>query len=137
MISGACNCGAIAFEASTKMQDIYVCHCSICRKWSGANGMAIVIVPKTAFRYLRGRDLVTVWKKPGADWESHFCPTCGSSLPGENDAERMFIPAGLIAEGDNELKVAAHIFVNSKAAWDEIGDDGVCYAGAFGSSKKA
>ena len=137
MISGACNCGAVAFEVSEDVRDVYICHCSICRKWSGTNGMAVIVVPKTAFRWIRGEEQVSIWKKPDADWASYFCPTCGSSLPGENDPERMFIPAGLISGGGDKLKAAAHIFVDSKAAWDEIGDDGVCYAGAFESSDSA
>ena len=133
MIFGACNCGAVAFETSAKVQDVYVCHCSICRKWSGANGMAVIVVPKTTFCWLRGEDHIAIWKKPDADWESHFCPTCGSSLPGENDPERMFIPAGLISGGADQLKVAAHIFVDSKAAWHEIGDAGKQFPHAFGA----
>ena len=36
----------------------------------------------------------------------------------------MFVPAGLIIDGDENLKVAHHIWVGSKAIWDEIGDCG-------------
>jgi hypothetical protein len=36
----------------------------------------------------------------------------------------MFVPAGVIAEGGEKLKVAHHIWVGSKAVWDEIGDAG-------------
>jgi hypothetical protein len=45
----------------------------------------------------------------------------------------MFIPAGLIAEGGDDLAVAHHIFVESKAAWDQIGDAGKQHPGAFGA----
>lgn len=72
-----------------------------------------------------------MWKKPDADWESWFCKTCGSSLPGPNDASRMFIPAGLISEGGENLQVAHHIFVESRAVWDEIGDAGKQHRAEF------
>jgi hypothetical protein len=45
----------------------------------------------------------------------------------------MFVPAGLILEGAQDLKVAHHIFVGSKAAWDEIGDSGLRHVGALGT----
>lgn len=121
---GQCNCGAVAFEITTPISDVYVCHCSICRRFTGNNGNAVVVVANESFRWLRGEDHIATWKKPDAEWESWFCRVCGSSLPGRNDDARMFIPAGLISEGGENLKVALHIFVGSKAAWDEIGDAG-------------
>jgi hypothetical protein len=36
----------------------------------------------------------------------------------------MFVPAGAIVEGADKLRVAHHVWVGSKAAWDEIGDTG-------------
>ena len=44
----------------------------------------------------------------------------------------MYVPAGLITVGDEGLKVAHHIWVDSKATWDEIGDNGEQHKQAFG-----
>lgn len=136
MIQGACNCGAVTFEVSTEVKDIYACHCSICRKWTGNNGVAVVVIPKTAFRWASSEDLVTVWRRPVGDWQSSFCKTCGSALPGENDEATMFVPAGLLDDAEVKLRVAAHIWVESKASWDEIGDDGQQFPCAFGEPSK-
>ncbi len=124
MMRGACLCAAVEFEIDTDEDYIYVCHCSICRRSTGVNGVAVVLVDKVAFRWTRGEEHIVTWTKPGSDWQTWFCPTCGSPLPGHNDAERMFVPAGLITEGGDRLRVGDHIWVNSKAAWDEIGDSG-------------
>ena len=43
----------------------------------------------------------------------------------------MFVPAGLITEGGEALEVAHHIYVDSRAAWDEIGDTGKQHADVF------
>jgi hypothetical protein len=43
----------------------------------------------------------------------------------------MFVPAGLLSEGHEELKVIHHIWVDSKANWDEIGDSGKQHSEAF------
>ena len=32
MALGECNCGAVAFEIDTQLTDVFVCHCSICKK---------------------------------------------------------------------------------------------------------
>lgn len=121
---GHCNCGAVAFEIDTDISDVFVCHCSICRRYTGANGIAVVVVANAAFRWVRGEEHRTMWKKPDADWECWFCRVCGSATPGPNDPSRTFIPAGLISEGGENLKVTQHIFTGSKAVWEEIGDGG-------------
>lgn len=124
MAKGECNCGAVAFEITSELPGVIVCHCSICRRATGSNGIAVMVVDNVAFRWLRGEDRVTSWKKPDADWEMWFCKTCGSPVPGKNDESRMFVPAGLVMEGGESLEVTHHIFVASRAAWDEIGDAG-------------
>ena len=131
MAEGRCNCGAVSFAIDAPLSDVFMCHCSICRRWSGSNGVAVIIVPRQAFRWLSGEDHIASWAKPDADWRSWFCRTCGSALPGDNDASHMFIPAGLVAHGAEGLKVAHHIWVGSKASWDEIGDDGRQHAKGY------
>ena len=128
---GGCNCGAVAFEINADVADVFVCHCSICRRFTGSNGIAVVLIDNNAFRWLRGEDHIATWKKPGADWQCWFCRECGSPLPGANDPSRTFVPAGSITEGGEGLRVAHHIWVGSKAAWDEIGDDGKQHYEAF------
>ena len=98
---------------------------------SSPNGIAVVVVAKDGFSWLRGEDSISTWAKPDADWQAWFCSNCGSTLPGVNDDQRMFIPAGLIAEGDEDLKVLHHIWVDSRAPWDEIGDGGKQHSEAF------
>ena len=124
MLTGQCNCGAVMFEIGKPVSKIYVCHCSICRRYTGSNGVSVVVIENESFKWLKGRSGVRTWKKPDADWESNFCSVCGSSLPGKNDEAHMFVPAGLLPDDVENLEVAHHIFVGSKANWDEIGDAG-------------
>lgn len=131
MARGECNCGAVAFEVDADLSNVFVCHCSICRRATGANGIAVVVIDNKCFRWLRGQDKIATWKKPVGDWQCWFCRDCGSPLPGANDPARMFVPAGLISDGGEKLKVAHHIWVGSKAGWDEIGDAGKQHVEAF------
>ncbi len=124
MARGECNCGAIQFEVTGDLPGVFICHCSICRRATGSNGIAVVLVANEQFRWLGGEEHIATWKKPGADWQGWFCSFCGSTLPGMNDQTRMFIPVATITEGGELLQVAHHIRVGSKANWDEIGDVG-------------
>ena len=49
MARGECNCGAVAFEIDADISDVFVCHCSICRKFTGSNGIAVVVIDNNAF----------------------------------------------------------------------------------------
>lgn len=131
MVQGECNCGAIAFEVDAELNDVFICHCSICRRATGSNGIAVVVVEKQLFSWIRGEHEMVTWKKPAADWQIWFCRICGSPVPGINDESRMFIPAGLITTGGDALAVIHHIWVGSKARWDRICDDGQCHETAY------
>jgi hypothetical protein len=124
MAKGGCNCGAVQFEIDGEIADVFVCHCSICRRATGSNGIAVVVVPNDRLRWVQGRDQLVMWSKPNADWQTWFCRTCGSPVPGQNDPSRMFVPAGSITAGGDALKVVHHVWVGSKATWDMIGDAG-------------
>ena len=124
MATGQCNCGAVAFEITSELPGVIVCHCSICRRATGSNGIAVLVVANDAFRWTRGEDRIKTSRRPGSDWQIWICGTCGSPVPGKNDRTRMFVPAGLITDGGDSLKVTHHIWVDSRAPWDEIGDAG-------------
>ena len=123
MAKGRCNCGAVRFEIDAPVTDVYVCHCSICRRATGTAGIPVVVVPSAQLRFLQGREQVASWRKPDGDWERSFCRVCGSPLPHANDARTAYVPAGTIDEGADALRVVHHLWVGSKAPWDEIGGD--------------
>jgi len=131
MILGKCNCGEVSFQITSQIKDIYFCHCSICRRNTGSNGIAVAVVNNEDFRWLKGENHIKTWTKPNHDWQTSFCTDCGSSLPGKNDEFRVYIPAGLLP--NEKLTVTHHIWVGSKANWDEIGEDGVKHLEAFTS----
>ena len=131
MARGECNCGAVQFEIDADLTDVVVCHCSICRRSTGSNGIAVVVVPKDRLRWIQGEDHIVMWSKPNADWQTWFCRACGSPIPGRNDQARMFVPAASLTQGGDALRVAHHVWVSSKAVWDEIGDAGKQHAEQF------
>ena len=123
MAKGNCSCGAVAFEVDEPLGPIYVCHCSICRRSTGANGVAVLVVPKAQFRWTRGEEQVVDYRLPQAvRFGVAFCRRCGGSTPRvSKEIGRIVAPAGAL-DTDPGMRPIAHIFVGSKAPWFEITD---------------
>ncbi|GAU84871.1 GFA family protein [Bosea sp. BIWAKO-01] len=74
-LSGGCLCGAVRFAAVPEKLEMDVCHCGMCRKWSGGTFMAVPCTGVTV------DDDAALGIYPSSDWgERVFCRTCGSSL---------------------------------------------------------
>lgn len=73
---GGCLCGAVRFQARLKSLDVGVCHCGMCRRWSGGTFMAV--------------EVETDWEQTGthkaavyvsSDWGQRlFCEQCGTTI---------------------------------------------------------
>ena len=49
MVQGRCNCEAVSFIIDAELSDVIVCHCSICRRATGSNGIAVLIADNDSF----------------------------------------------------------------------------------------
>ena len=73
---GGCMCGAVRFRAEGEPVRVGICHCTTCRRNSGAGYSATVV-------FLR--DKVTIEGRAASYASSEqgrrcFCPTCGSPV---------------------------------------------------------
>ena len=119
MIRGSCLCGGARFEIDGKVSGIGQCHCSICRKASGVASNAALLTATRSFAWVSGEELAQTYERPSG-WKTSFCRVCGSPLPQPHPSGKLFwVPAGSL-DDDPGTKVEQHIFVGSKAAWDEI-----------------
>lgn len=123
---GHCLCGQIEFEIDGGHFKLYQCHCSLCRRQGGSLSNAATIAPNEKFRWLRGVESISSWEKESG-FRSDFCSICGSAVPNPlRNLPYFWVPAGLL-EGNNELKIVAHLCVASKASWDSAPLQGTCY----------
>ena len=121
-IRGSCLCGEVRFEIEGKVTQIGMCHCSKCRKVSGVASNAELMVGKDGLAWTSGEELVRRYQMPSG-WRTWFCGSCGSPLPKLHPSGGAYwVPAGLL-DDDPGVRVAGHIFVGSKAPWDEIAGD--------------
>ena len=123
MITGSCLCGGVRYEIEGKIGPALNCHCSTCRKATGAAFRSRVAVPSENFRWVSGEDLLTRYESsPGT--KRTFCRICGATMVSMFDAnpKTLGLPMGTL-DDDPGLRPSFHVFVGSKAPWFEITDD--------------
>lgn len=76
-LSGGCHCGAVRYEVKGEPQHVALCHCSDCRRASGAPMVAWAAFAEDEFTVLSGE--VRTRNSSGASMRS-FCPECGTGL---------------------------------------------------------
>jgi hypothetical protein len=122
-MQGKCLCGEVRFTLSGELPDLYQCHCSLCRKVSGSSSNAACIVELAQLRWNAGENLIHKYESDSG-FKSYFCSRCGSPLPNLTaHGTAWWVPAGLLEQGAG-LRVAAHVFVASRAPWDVVADVG-------------
>jgi hypothetical protein len=126
VVRGSCLCGGVEFEVKLPFTDANYCHCSRCRKHSGAEAGVQARVPREQFRLLSGEELIRVYDPEDGGAVKAFCSVCGSSLFGRRwpEGDEIAIRMGTI-DGDPEIRPELHSFVASKPPWSEIPDDGL------------
>jgi hypothetical protein len=119
-VQGRCLCGDVQFEIPNKPRQIGMCHCSKCRRVSGAGSNAVVLVDRRNLTWLSGEDSRRAYQT-NTGWMTTFCKRCGCPVPQLTpDLSRYWVPAGSL-DPVVTLTVGLHIHVGSKAQWEEIG----------------
>ena len=123
VIRGGCLCGAVRYEVHGRFLRAGHCHCSRCRKHSGAAMGTQGRVRREDFRLVSGADRLRSYRPEGGMAKA-FCKTCGSSLFGGDwpDGPEVSIRLGSV-DGDPGIRPEGHYHVGSKAVWHEILDD--------------
>ena len=75
--TGGCFCGDIRYEFAGEGYPIVNCHCSMCRKISGAPFVTWAVVPNSAFSYSSGTPAMLQSSDSGT---RYFCDKCGTPV---------------------------------------------------------
>ena len=122
MLKGNCLCGAVRYEVAGPVHDVHHCHCSMCRRAHGAAYSTFARLTATEFRVVAGEDQIRCYR-PSALIERTFCGVCGTRLTVRFDGmpDTVWVSHTTFA-GDPGIRPGVHMFVGSKAAWEEIAD---------------
>lgn len=118
---GGCFCGAVRY-AFADVFDTGYCHCSICRRSSGAPVLAWVNAPRAGFRLLRGAPRLVA---TSAEFRRAFCTDCGTIMWTESvDPQRwemVSVHHGTI-DGAAAIEPAIHLCFADRLPWLRIDD---------------
>jgi hypothetical protein len=125
-LAGSCLCGGVRFEVEPPFRRANHCHCLLCRKHSGTFGLTQGRVPRERFHLLGGEELLRVFRPGDSAAVKVFCSVCGSSLFGGRwpDGDEVSVRLGSL-DGDPEIRPQYHSWVDSRAPWDELPEDGL------------
>jgi hypothetical protein len=119
LLRGGCECGAVEYEVTDAFEYALICHCSNCRASSGSMFKPFGGIARDQLRLVSGQSTLLVWGD--ADGNHTRCGICGSLLFSVV-SPRVHVAFGSLKD-EPALKPTAHIFVGSKASWEEILDD--------------
>lgn len=75
--AGGCHCGAVRYEVSGSPKHVALCHCTDCRKSSGAPMVAWAAFGEDEFKVTKGE--AKTHNSSGQSMRS-FCADCGTGL---------------------------------------------------------
>jgi len=119
-ITGECFCGEIKYKVEGGLHDARSCHCSRCRKAFSSQASAYALVKEGEFEWMCGEDLLTSYIGEHG-FGLQFCSKCGSTLVGVYKDSVNGVTLGCV-NGDPQIQLSRHIYVDSKASWELIAD---------------
>ncbi len=115
MLTGGCFCRFVRYRVDASTFDEANCHCTMCRRTSGAAFVTWFTVPRESFTFTSGEP--TSFSSSEQATRS-FCPRCGTPLtfssrgaPGEID-----VTAGSLDE-PSAVAPKADIYTGTKVEW--------------------
>ena len=79
--AGGCQCGAVRYQLTAPIAQLYACHCTECRRQSASAFGISAIVPPDSVRLAKGT--LTLWSRPtasGGRLDCGFCKVCGGRI---------------------------------------------------------
>lgn len=106
---GHCLCSKIEIQVPEAKKDLGVCHCGMCRKWSGGPFFAIDCGTEIE---IKGKENLGIYNS--SDWaERGFCKNCGSSLF-YRLKDNSFYAVSSELFNDSELNFVSQVFIDAK-----------------------
>jgi hypothetical protein len=122
-LAGRCLCGAVEYRVADEFLYAANCHCSNCRRTTGAAFKPFAGIEREKLTVVRGEENLLTYgdgSDPGGDVH---CKTCGSLLYSVVLAgARVHVALGTLVDAPT-IRPTKHIFVGSKAPWFTITDD--------------
>ena len=120
VLRGSCLCGQVTYQVPDSFEYSFYCHCSNCRRATGAAAKPFAAIKSDRLTFTSGGDRIMRYGD-GVNHDAH-CGKCGSLLYSlVRDGAYLHVTLGTLIDPPS-IRPTAHIFVGSKASWDVICD---------------
>lgn len=120
-LTGKCLCGKVEYAVTDEFSYALNCHCSNCRRATGAAFKPFAGIEHHKLSVTRGADSLLIFGEKLA--HDVRCRDCGSLLYSVvRDGAFAHVTLGTLVDSPN-IRPSAHIFVGSKAPWFTITDN--------------
>jgi len=118
--TGGCLCGDLRYEITGPVSIVANCHCTMCRRASGAPFVTWAVVRRDAFRFTAGAPARFASSETCSRL---FCPRCGTPLVFEDVSrpDHVDITTGSLDDPD-DLPPERHIWTSAQLHWLRLGD---------------
>jgi hypothetical protein len=121
ILAGECYCRAVGYTVADEFAYAMNCHCSNCRRTTGAAFKPFAGIARDKLSVIRGGDSLEIFGNE-ANHNAH-CGRCGSLLYSMvRDGAFVHVAMGTLVD-DPSIRPMAHVFTGSKAPWFAITDD--------------
>ena len=108
------------------------CHCSICRRNTGASFATSAVVSAADFSVRAGQDFIANFES-SRGYRRYFCSRCGSPLYGSSEQAPQIVNVRCgTLDADPQIRPSAHIHVGDRAPWIDLSDDLETFEGPVG-----
>ena len=127
VIEGGGLCGAIRYRIDGRAAPGVHCHCSMCRRSTGAVVVTWITVAAKDFRFVRGRPRTYVSSSRG---ERRFCERCGAQLAWSSSSttDTLDVTVGTLDHPERH-PADHHIFAGDRVQWLRLDEELAAYAG--------
>jgi hypothetical protein len=120
-LEGSCLCGAVRYRVDDEFRYSLICHCSLCRRATGSAFKPFAGIEREKLELIAGHE--AAMRYGGEQTYDLHCGRCGSLLFSDiGPGPYVHVTLGTLLDSP-AIRPSAHIFVASKAPWDEITDD--------------
>ena len=114
-LDGGCLCGAVRYAVEGGIEGAAHCHCTLCRRASGAAALTWFWVESARFHVTKGE---LALYRSSAHGERGFCSRCGTPITFRSDQAPDSVDVTLGSLDDPEpVRPSHHVWTGSRLSW--------------------
>jgi len=121
VVEGGCLCGQVRYRIAGPVAPAVYCHCSMCRKATGAPAAVWIFAARKDFRFT-GAPPASYASSPRG--ERLFCPDCGGQIgfAAKTKTDEIALLAGSLDDPD-AFPPQSHVMFVNRLSWFHTDDD--------------